>query len=161
MRTDPTEGLGPVLTLEQAIDRDSRQFRGGMTALCAGLGEPFNAFQKRLSASYPENQLGARDFERWLELCDAENTLRTIARIKGGVFYKPASVRATRDSLLALSDLLAKESQFVRSLHEGADDETWERHEVEDLEHHGAEVVAQVLGIMLGARLAMEGGCDE
>lgn len=155
-RIDPTRGLGPALTLEQAVDHDTRRERGGPVAVCATLGWSYNAYQKRLSISYPDNQLSLRDFERWLELVDAKETLRAIARIQGGVFYRPTPVPATVNALHALADVLARESRFVGSLHDGVADSRWEEREVLDLERHGAEVIEAILGIMAGARDAME-----
>ena len=68
MRIDPLRDAGPVRTLEQAIDRDCRDMRGSLTAVCAILNEPYDAFQKRLSVSYPSHHLHAPDVERVIEL---------------------------------------------------------------------------------------------
>lgn len=155
-RANPSRDLGPALDLEQATDVDTRAERGGPVAVCATLGWSYNAYQKRLSISYPENQLSLRDFGRWLELVEAKETLRTIARIKGGVFYRPTPVPATAEALMALATLLQREAAFVASMHEGAADGVWEAHEVLALERHGNEVIEAVLGIMAGARQAME-----
>lgn len=155
-RVDPTRDLGPALTLEQAVDHDTRRERGGPVAVCATLGWPYNAYQKKLSISYPDNLLSVRDFERWLELVDAKETLRAIARIQGGVFYRPAPAPATPAALRALADLLQHEAAFVGSLHQGAADGRWEEREVLELERHGNQVIEAVLGIMAGAREAME-----
>lgn len=155
-RIDPTRGLGPLLTLEQAVDHDTRRERGGPVAVCATLGLHYNSYQKKLSISYPDHLLSVRDFERWLELVEGAETLRTIARIKGGVFYRPRPVPATADALQALAEVLARKSQFVGSLHTGLADGRWEEREVLQLERHGNEVIEAVLAIMAGAREAME-----
>ena len=159
-RIDPTRNLGPALTLEQAVDFDTRRERGGPVAVCATLGLPYNSYQKRFSISYPDHHLNLRDFERWLELVAAEETLRTIARIKGGVFYRPQPVPATADALQALAEVLARKSRFVGSLHNGLADSRWEAHEVLDLERHGNQVIEAILGIMAGARESMEQEVD-
>ncbi len=155
-RIDPTRGLGPVLTLEQAVDFDTRRERGGPVAVCATLGFSYNSYQKKFSISYPEHLLSVRDFERWLELVAAEETLRTIARIKGGVFYRPTPVPATEAALQALAVVLQRMAAFVASMHEGVADSRWEEHEVLNLERHGNEVNEAILGVMAGAREAME-----
>ncbi|MFC0709229.1 hypothetical protein [Azorhizophilus paspali] len=155
-RIDPTRGLGPALTLEQAVDHDTRRTRGGPVAVCATLGWSYNAYQKKLSISYPDNLLSVRDFERWLELVEAEETLRAIARIRGGVFYLPAPVTASAAAPRALADPLRHEAAFVGSLHQGAADGCWEEREALELERHGNQVIEAVLGIMAGARAAME-----
>ncbi|MBP8218125.1 MAG: hypothetical protein KAX48_00695 [Aeromonas sp.] len=155
-RANPSRDLGPVLDLEQAVDVDTRAKHGGPVAVCATLGWSYNAYQKRLSISYPDNQLSLRDFGRWLELVEAKETLRAIARIKGGVFYRPTPVPATAQALQALANLLHREAAFVASMHEGSADGRWELHEVLELEHHGNEVIEAVLGIMAGARQVME-----
>jgi hypothetical protein len=41
-------------------------------------------------------------------------------------------------------------------MHDGAADNVWEFHEVLDLEKKGMDVIREVLGIMAGARQAME-----
>jgi hypothetical protein len=41
-------------------------------------------------------------------------------------------------------------------MHDGAADNVWELHEVLDLEKQGMDVIREVLGIMAGARQAME-----
>ena len=55
-----------------------------------------------------------------------------------------------------MSKVLHQTGLFVSSMHEGAADNIWELHEVESLEKHGADVIRAVLGIMAGAREAME-----
>jgi hypothetical protein len=156
MRIDPLRGAGPILTLEQAIDRDCRESRGGLTAVCAILGEPYDGFQKRLSVSYPEHHLYMQDFERVVELVRGAAVRQWFERMYGVVCYQPAPVPATQDALLALGRMMATEAGFVSSLAEGVADSRWERGEVELLEQHGMALVAQLLAIMAGARQAME-----
>jgi hypothetical protein len=156
MRIDPLRGAGPILTLEQAIDRDCRESRGGLTAVCAILGEPYDGFQKRLSVSYPEHHLYMQDFERVVELVRGAAVRQWFERMYGVVCYQPAPVPATQDALLALGRMMATEAGFVSSLAEGVADNRWERGEVELLEQHGMALVAQLLAIMAGARQAME-----
>ncbi|HBO6760845.1 TPA: hypothetical protein L4856_006409, partial [Pseudomonas aeruginosa] len=71
------------------------------------------------------------------------------------------AVNATASALKAVGDLLQREGEFVASLHKGADDNRWEPDEVADLEYHGANVIRAVLGIMAGARQAMEKDQEE
>lgn len=52
--------------------------------------------------------------------------------------------------------MLHETGLFVSSMHDGAADNVWEPHEVQLLEKHGADVIRAVLGIMAGAREAME-----
>jgi hypothetical protein len=156
MRIDPLRGVGPILTLEQAIDRDCRESRGGLTAVCAILGEPYDGFQKRLSVSYPEHHLYMQDFERVVELVRGAAVRQWFERMYGVVCYQPAPVPNTPAAMRAMARFAAGEAGFVFSLAEGVADNRWERHEVEDLEQHGFALVAQLLAIMAGARQAME-----
>ncbi len=160
MRIDPLRDAGPVRTLEQAIDRDCRDMRGSLTAVCAILNEPYDAFQKRLSVSYPSHHLHAPDVERVIELVRGDAVRQWFERVYGVVCYQPTPVPATPDALIALGGAMATEAAFVISLAKGADDSRWEKHEVEDLERHGMALVAQLLSIMAGARQAMEGVAD-
>ena len=77
-------------------------------------------------------------------------------RPAGMVWYKPEPAAPTQQALQAVSRLLHETGMFVSSMHHGAADNIWEPHEVEDLEKHGADVIRAVLGIMAGARAAME-----
>ena len=156
MRIDPLRDAGPVRTLEQAIDRDCRDTRGALKAVCAILGESYDGFQKRLSVSYPEHHLYVQDFERVVELVRGDAVRQWFERIYGVVCYQPAPVPATQDALLALGRLMAGEANFVGSLADGVADNRWELREVEMLEKHGMALVAQLLAIMAGARQAME-----
>lgn len=157
MRIDPLRDAGPVRTLEQAVDRDCRDMRGGLTAVCAILDEPYDAFQKRLSVSYPSHHLHLPDFERVVELVRGDAVRQWFEQVYGVVCYQPVPVDATSDALLALGRALVTEAGFVSSLAEGAGDGRWELSEVEKLEQQGFALVSQLLGIMAGARQAMEG----
>jgi hypothetical protein len=156
MRIDPNRDAGPVRTLEQAVDRDCRDMRGALKAVCAILDEPYDGFQKRLSVSYPEHHLYVHDFERVVELVRGDAVRQWFERVYGVVCYQPAPVPATQDALLAMGRVMATEAGFVSSLAEGVADNRWERGEVELLEQHGFALVAQLLAIMAGARQAME-----
>lgn len=161
MRIDPLRDAGPVRTLEQAIDRDCRDMRGSLTAVCAILNEPYDAFQKRLSVSYPNHHLHAPDVERVIELVRGDAVRQWFERVYGVVCYQPTAVPVTEAALLALGRMMEIESGFVYELAKGAGDGRWELHEVERLEKHGMALVAQLLGIMAGARQAMEGASHE
>lgn len=156
MRIDPLRDAGPVRTLEQAVDRDCRDTRGGLTAVCAILDEPYDGFQKRLSVSYPAHHLHLNDFERVVELVRGDAVRQWFERIYGVVCYQPTPVPATQDALLELGRYLATSAGFVSTLAEGVADNRWVRREVEELEQHGFALVAQLLAIMAGARQAME-----
>ena len=103
MRIDPLRDAGPVRTLEQAIDRDCRDMRGSLTAVCAILNEPYDAFQKRLSVSYPSHHLHAPDVERVIELVRGDAVRQWFERVYGVVCYQPMAVPATQDALLAFA----------------------------------------------------------
>jgi hypothetical protein len=82
--------------------------------------------------------------------------LDALMRPAGMVWYKPEAAAPTKEALLAVSKVLHQTGLFVSSMHEGAADNIWEPHEVECLEKHGADVIRAVLGIMAGAKEAME-----
>lgn len=148
---------GPAVPLEVAIDSDCREFRGGHKAVCAMLGEAYGPFQKRLSCAYPDHHLHADSAARVVELVRGPAVRLWFEQVYGVVSYQPKPVPATHDAMQALSKLLAKEGEFVASLASGAADGRWERREVLELEAHGFELVSKLLGIMSGARQAMEG----
>ncbi|OLU23101.1 hypothetical protein BVH03_23010 [Pseudomonas sp. PA15(2017)] len=148
---------GPVRSLAAAIDLDCREFKGGHTAVCAILEEPYGPFQKRLSCSYPEHHLNTLQLARVVELTRGPMVREWFEQVFGVVTYQPKPVQASQDALKALSKLLDKEGKFVGSLVGGSADGKWEAHEVEVLEEHGYALIGKLLGIMAGAREAMEG----
>lgn len=96
------------------------------------------------------------ELEDIIRLTKDPRLLDALMRPAGAVWYRPEAVNATASALKAVGDLLQREGEFVASLHKGADDNRWEPAEVADLEYHGANVIRAVLGIMAGARQAME-----
>lgn len=84
---------------------------------------------------------------------------RSIASRNSGTAHRPVPVPATNEALRAVGKLLDEAGQFVSSMDDGAADNKWELHEVLDLEQRGMDVIRQVLGIMAGAREAMEDRC--
>lgn len=157
MHSTAVHESGPLRPLEAAIDDDCRGFRGGHKAVCAILDQPYGPFQKRLSSAYPEHHLHADDLARVVELVRGPAVRQWFEQVYGVVCYEPRPVPATHDALEALGELLAREAEFVASLAGGAADGRWEPHEVEALDAHGMALIAQLLGIMAGARQAMEG----
>lgn len=148
---------GPVMPLEAAVDADCREFRGGHTAVCAILNQPYGPFQKRISVAYPEHHLHADDLARVIELVRGENVKRWFEQAYGVVSYAPVPVAASKAAMKALGKLLEEEGEFVMTLAGGAADNKWEQHEVGQLEQHGFALIERLLGIMTGARQAMEG----
>ncbi|MCY1293242.1 hypothetical protein D9M70_424960 [compost metagenome] len=144
------------MALEEAIDADCRAYRGGHTAVCAILGEPYGPFQKRISTAYPEHHLHAPDVARVVELVRGPAVRQWFEQVYGVSCYTVQPVEASRDALLALGRYLQQEAGYVSSVAEGAADGIWERPEVEDLERHTWVLVGQLLGILAGARQAME-----
>lgn len=160
MSTATICGMGPAMPLEKALDDDCRAYRGGHVAVCAILGEAYGPFQKRLSTAYPDHHLHADDVARVIELVRGPAVQQWFEGVYGLTSYKVEPMAANRDSLLALGRYLQEEAGFVASVAEGAADGIWELAEVERLERHGFALVRQLLGIMAGARAAMEGGCN-
>jgi len=83
--------------------------------------------------------------------------LDALVRPAGAVWYKPIPVPALPTTLKAVGKMLEESGQFVACMHDGAADNIWEPHEVLLLEQRGMDVIREVLGIMAGARKAMEG----
>lgn len=148
---------GPAVPLEVAIDSDCREFRGGHKAVCAMLGEAYGPFQKRLSCAYPDHHLHADSAARVIELVRGSGVRLWFEQVYGVVSYQPKPVPATHDAMQALGKLLASEAEFVASLASGSADGVWEPGEVAQLEKHGYALISKLLGIMAGARQAMEG----
>ena len=151
---------GPTVPLDVAIDTDCREFRGGHKAVCAMLGEAYGPFQKRLSGAYPDHHLRPDDLARVVELVRGPAVRTWFEQVYGVASYQPVPVPATRDAMQALGKLLAKEGEFVASLAGGAADGLWTAGEVKELEEHGYALMGKLLGIMSGARQAMEGGSN-
>lgn len=148
---------GPVLDLHQAVYCACRDYRGGLTALAAMMAVNYDTLQKKVSVANATHHLTLREFEEVASMTNDPRIDEAFARMRGKVMFSPKPVPATSDALKALGDLLSAESDFVYSLHEGAEDGVWGPREVSDLEHKGTQLICKVLGIMAGAREAMEG----
>ena len=150
-----------MLSLRQALYRASRDYQGGQNALALSMGVSADELQKRVSPA-DGRPIKAEWVEEILSITRDPRLLQAIgAAYSGVVWYEVEPVVPSRDSLLGLGRFLTKEAGFVTSLADGAADGRWEKNEVEALETHGMELVRQLLGMMAGARAAMEGGDDE
>ncbi|WP_043309542.1 phage regulatory CII family protein [Pseudomonas sp. ML96] len=159
-RIDLLPGAGPVLPLRQALYRAGRDYKGGITGLALTMQVDPEALQKKLKWDFDGRWLSPDEMEDVIRETADPRVLTALTRPAGVVWYKPTPVPATRDALKAVGELLRKEGEFVGSLHDGAADNVWQAHEVAALEHHGNEVIRAVLGIMAGARAAMEARQD-
>lgn len=159
-RTDLLPDAGPVLSLRQALYRAGRDYKGGLTALAHDLGMDLETLQKKLKLTEERRWPTPDELEEIIGATQDPRLLDAVNRPAGVVWFKPTPVPATQDALKAVGELLQKEGEFVGSLHSGAADNVWQPYEVALLEHHGNEVIRAVLGIMAGARAAMEGRQD-
>lgn len=166
-RQDLLPGAGPVLSLRHALYRAGRDHRGGIGALATDmLLDPvtgYDTLQKKLNPTEERRWPNPDELEDIIRLTNDPRLLDALNRPAGAVWFKPTPVKATRDALKAVGDLLQREGEFVGSLHDGAADNVWQAHEVVALRHHGHEVIRQVLAIIAGAEQAMLAGeerCD-
>ena len=155
-RTDLLPDAGPVLTLRQAIYRAGRDYKGGITALAFDMVLDNDTLQKKLKLDDDRRWLNPDELEELIRLTGDSRLLDALMRAAGAVWYRPVPVPATRDALKAVGKLLGETGEFVAKMHDGAADNVWELHEVMELEKHGMDVIREVLGIMAGARQAME-----
>lgn len=155
-RTDLLPDAGPVLPLRQAIYRAGRDYKGGITALAFDMVLDNDTLQKKLKLDEERRWLNPDELEEVIRLTGDARLLDALMRPAGAVWYRPVPVPATRDALKAVGKLLGETGEFVAAMHDGAADNIWELHEVLDLEKHGMDVIREILGIMAGARKAME-----
>ncbi|SED11761.1 hypothetical protein SAMN05216178_6303 [Pseudomonas saponiphila] len=148
--------IEPVLSLRKALYRAGHSYRGGVTALAVDMVMDYDTLQKKLKHDFEHRWLDPDELEEVIRLTQSEVLLDALMRPAGMVWYKPEPAAPTYQALQAVSRLLHETGMFVSSMHHGAADNIWEPHEVEDLEKHGADVIRAVLGIMAGARAAME-----
>lgn len=157
-RIDLLPDAGPVFSLRQALYRAGRDYKGGLTALAHELAMDQDTLQKKLKFTEERRWLTPDEMEEVIAATRDPRLLDALMRPAGAVWYRPEPVTATHEALKAVGALLQKEGEFVGSLHAGAADNRWQRHEVAELEYHGHQVIRAVLGIMAGARAAMEEG---
>ncbi|WMJ01376.1 phage regulatory CII family protein [Pseudomonas chlororaphis subsp. aurantiaca] len=150
----------PVLPLRKAIYRAAHSYKGGVTALALDMVIDYDTLQKKLKHDFENRWLDPDELEEVIRLTRSPVLLDALLRPAGMVWYKPEPAAPTKQALLAVSKLLHETGLFVSSMHEGAADNVWEPHEVAELEKHGADVIRAVLGIMAGAREAMEARDD-
>lgn len=151
---------GPVLSIRQALYRAGRDYRGGVTGLALDLGMDLDALQKKLKFDFEARWPTPDELEEVIGATQDPRLLDALMRPAGAVWFKPAPVAATQDAFQAVGESLKAKGEFVSSIHAGLADKKWQPHEVALLEHHGNEVIRAVLGIMAGARAAMEGRQD-
>lgn len=159
-RLDLLPDAGPVLSIRQALYRAGRDYRGGVTGLALDLGMDLDALQKKLKFDFEARWPTPDELEEIIGASQDPRLLDALMRPAGAVWFKPAPVAATQDAFQAVGESLKAKGEFVSSIHAGLADKKWEPHEVALLEHHGNEVIRAVLGIMAGARAAMEGRQD-
>ncbi|WP_430445511.1 MAG: phage regulatory CII family protein [Pseudomonas piscis] len=155
-RTAKPTAVEPILPLRKALYRAGHSYRGGVTALAVDMVMDYDTLQKKLKHDFEHRWLDPDELEEVIRLTQSEVLLDALMRPAGMVWYKPEPAAPTKKALLAVSKLLHETGLFVSSMHEGAADNVWEPHEVAELEKHGADVIRAVLGIMAGARAAME-----
>jgi len=155
-RTDLLPDAGQVLSLRQALYRSGRDYKGGITALAYDMVLDNDTLQKKLKLDEERRWPTPDELEEIIRLTANPLLLDALMRPAGAVWYKPEPVAATKDALKAVGSLLAETGEFVSSMHSGAADEVWELHEVALLDKHGVDVIRAILGIMAGARQAME-----
>lgn len=156
-RTTQSSTATAVLSLREAIYRAAHDYRGGVTALALEMAVDYDGLQKKVKHDFLKRWLDPDELEKVIRLTANPVLLDALMRPAGMVWYKPDVVAPTKKALLAVSSVLHQMGRFVFSLHEGADDNVWESHEVTVLEKSGADVIRAVLSIMTGARQAMEG----
>ena len=154
-RKDLLPDAGPVLSLRQALYRAARDYKGGINTLALHMGVSPDALQKAL------NPKDVRPIKpEWIEEITAftrdPQLLAALTRPASAVAYVVKPVSANRAALEALGGLIRREGEFIDALARGAADRRWERHELEELQHHGFAVIAKYLGIMAGAQQAVE-----
>lgn len=155
-RSEQLPASAPVLSLRKAIYRAAHDYRGGVTALALDMVMDYDSLQKKVKHDEERRWLDPDELEEFIRLTLNPLLLDALLRPAGMVWYQPVAAAPTKDALLAVSKVLHETGLFVASMHDGAADNIWEPHEVQQLEKYGNDVIRAVLGIMAGARETME-----
>jgi hypothetical protein len=156
MARDLLPDAGPVLTVREALYRAGQDYSRGLKGLAYNMGLEYDALQKKLHIDNASRYPTPEELEELVRLTRDPRLLAALVRPAGAVAFIPTPVPAAPDALQELGKLLQAEGEFVGSLHQGAADSRWERHEVDLLRHHAHRVIGRILGIVAGAELAME-----
>lgn len=150
------------VNFEQALYAAGRDMRGGLTALAAMMPLNYNTLSHKLNPLKPNHNLKLAEIERIVQLTEDVRIIEILARPIGVAVFKLHPVNTSDKALKSAGRLLSKMGEFVAELANGANDNVWQREEVELLEKKGHEVINKLLGIMAGARNAYEqGGQDD
>lgn len=155
-RTDLLSGAGPMLSVRQALYRAGRDYRGGLTALAFEMGVEYDSLQKKLHIDDNGRHLKPEELEEIVGLTKDSRLLAALVRPAGALVFTPQAVSANHETLKAVGKMLEDEGAFIASLHKGASDSRWERHEVDELRAHAHKAIASILSIVAGAEQAME-----
>lgn len=158
-RRDLLPGVGPVLTLKQALYRACRDYRGGMNAVAIMTGIDYDALSKALNPN-DDRPIRPEWIEDILSVTRDPRLISALVRPAGAIAFMPKPVQATDQALMALAAKCRAEGEFVESMHAGVADGVWEQHELATLKYHGNDLIGSILAIIAGAELAMEGQID-
>lgn len=158
-RKDLLPDAGPALNLRQALYRAARDYRGGMNALALTIGIDPDDLAKRLNPT-DSRPIRVELVEEIIAATRDTRLLDAVTRPAGALWFAAEPVDATTATMNALAALLEKESLFVASLAGGSADGEWTATEVGELEMHANGLIRKLMGIVAGARNALEGRCD-
>lgn len=158
-RRDLLPGVGPVLTLKQALYRACRDYRGGMNAVSIMTGIDYDALSKALNPN-DDRPIRPEWIEDILSVTRDARLIAALVRPAGALGFVPTPVPANNQALRALASVCRAKGEFIESIHGATADGRWEAHEVAQLKYHANELISSILGIVAGAELAMEGQID-
>ncbi|MCY1555447.1 hypothetical protein D9M68_921140 [compost metagenome] len=92
-----------------------------------------------------------------VELVQGAAVRQWFQQLYGVVCYRPSSVEASTDTLREVARVMGCNGDFVESLVDGAADGQWDAAEVARLEQQAYALIGKLMGIVAGARQALEG----
>lgn len=147
----------PGMSVEVAIYRAARDYRGGITALALEMGVNYNTLAHKLNPQKKSHVLFVDEMLAIIRITRDQRILQALGQRMGFVHYDAARVQSREERLLAISRLHAVSSALTRAIAPFVSEtQTPTARDMAEMEHQGYLYLSCVLSIGAGAGLSRD-----